>query len=247
MERLDIYDDVDYMFKQCNLNIHMFQPMEAYEEETIQFLSSMELFLYGESEDDEIRPDGILGYLEFCVYDVEYRLPIEHPELMYEFPSGKVTSHRFDKRELQSFWATLGSKHGFSSSSTKSNEIRSPVVRYFHRSLASVLFARERNGTFVNGELELMETALQELLGLASDGTVLAGDQTDTSVSFFLIEHLLSYRGWAKGLKKPGRMVVGGVGTPILRACNVPLHSKSIPPRWIDMQHLINSKSFWSQ
>ncbi|KAG7530388.1 hypothetical protein ISN44_Un97g000070 [Arabidopsis suecica] len=53
--------------------------------------------------------------------------------------------------------------------------------------------------------------------------------------------------GWAKGLKKPGKMVVGGVVTPILRACNVPLHSKSIPPRWIDMQHLINSKSFWSQ
>jgi len=121
------------------------------------------------------------------------------------------------------------------------------VVRYFHRSLASALFARERTGTFVNGELELMERALQDLLGLASDGTVLAGDQTNTSVSFYLIEHLLSYRGWAKGLKKPGRVVVGGVVTPILRACNVPLHSTPIPPRWIDMQHLINSKSFWTQ
>jgi len=121
------------------------------------------------------------------------------------------------------------------------------VVRYFHRSLASTLFARERNETFVNGELELMETALQELLGLASYGIVLAGDQTNASVSFYLIKHLLSYRGWAKGLKKPGRMVVGGVVTLILRACNVPLHLKPIPPRWIDMQHLINSKSFWSQ
>jgi len=247
MERLGIYDDVDYMFKQCSLNIHMFRPMEGYEEETIQFLSSVELLLYGESEDDEIRPDGSLGYLEFCVYDVEYRLPIEHLELMYGFPSGKDTSHRFDKKELQSFWATLGSKHVFSSFRTKSNEIRSPVVRYFHRSLASALFARERNGTFVNRELELMEIVLQELLGLASDGTVLAGDQTDTSVSFYLIEHLLSYRGWAKGLKKPGKRVVGGVVTPILRACNVPLHSTLIPPRWIVMQHLINSKSFWSQ
>ena len=181
------------------------------------------------------------------MYDVEYRLPIEHLELMYGFPSGKDTSHRFDKRELQSFWATLGSKHGFLSSRTKSNEIRSPVVRYFHRSLASALFAREQNGTFVLGELELIETALQELLGLASNGTVLAGDQTNTSVSFDLIEHLLSYRGWAKGLKKSGRMVVEGVVTPILRACNVPLHSTLIPPRWIDMQYLINSKSFWSQ
>jgi len=93
----------------------------------------------------------------------------------------------------------------------------------------------------------LMEPALQELLGLASDGTVLARDQTDASVSFYLIEHLLSYKGWAKGLKKPGRMVVGGVMTPILRACNVPLHSNPIAPRWIDMQHLINSKNFWSQ
>jgi len=247
MERLGIYDDVDYMFKQCNLNIRIFRPMEGYEEETIQFLSSVELFLYGESEDDEIRPDGSLGYLEFCVYDIDYRLPIEHLELIYGFPSGKDTSHHFDKRELQSFSATLGSKHGFSSSRTKSNEIRSPMVRYFHRSLASALFARERNGTFVNGELELMETALQELLGLASDGTVLVGDQTDASVSFYLIGHLLSYRGWVKGLKKPGRMVVGRVVTPIQRTCNVPLHSKPIPPRWIDMQHLINSKSFWSQ
>jgi len=116
MERLDIYDDVDYIFKQCSLNIHMFRPMEGNEEETIQFLSSVELFLYGESEDDEIRPDGSLGYLEFCVYDVEYRLPIEHLELIYGFQGGKDTSHRFDKRELQSFWATLGSKQGFSSS-----------------------------------------------------------------------------------------------------------------------------------
>jgi len=118
---------------------------------------------------------------------------------MYGFPSTKHTSHRFDKRELQSFWATLGSKHGFSSSRAKSNEIRSRVVRNFHRSLASALFARERNGTFVNGELELMETALQKLLGLTSDGTVLAGDQTNALVSFYLIEHLLGYRGWAKG------------------------------------------------
>jgi len=100
MERLGIYDDVDYMFKQCSLNIHMFRPMEGYEEETIQFLSSVQLLLYGEPEDDEIRPDGSLGYLEFCVYDVEYRLPIEHLDLMYGFPNGKDTSHRFDKREL---------------------------------------------------------------------------------------------------------------------------------------------------
>ncbi|CAB86484.1 putative protein [Arabidopsis thaliana] len=170
-------------------------------------------------DDDGVRPDGSLGYLEFCVYDLEYRLPIKHLELMYGFPSEKDTNHRFDKKELQSFWATLGS-------------------------LASALFAREGNGTFVNGELELMEPALQELLGLASDGTVLARDQTDASVSFYLIEHLLSYKGWAKGLKKPGRMVVGGVMTPILRACNVPLHLNPIAPRWIDMQHLINSKNF---
>jgi len=181
------------------------------------------------------------------VYDLEYRLPIKHLELMYGFPSEKDTNHRFDKKELQSFWATLGFKHGFSSSRTKRKEIRSLVVKYFHRSLASALFAREGNGTFVNGELELMEPALQELLGLASDGTVLARDQTDASVSFYLIEHLLSYKGWAKGLKKPGRMVVGGVMTPILRACNVPLHLNPIAPRWIDMQHLINSKNFWSQ
>ena len=97
------------------------------------------------------------------------------------------------------------------------------MVRYFHRSLACTLFPRESNGTFVDGELELMETALQELLGLASDGLVLAGDQIDASVSFYLIEHLLRYRD---GL----RVVVGEV-TPILRACNVPLHSKPIPPR----------------
>ena len=60
-----MYDDVDYMFKQCSLNIHMFRPMEGYEEETIQFLSSVELLLYGESEDDERRKFGILGVL--CV------------------------------------------------------------------------------------------------------------------------------------------------------------------------------------
>ena len=81
----------------------MFWPMEGHEEETIQFLSSVKLLLYGVSEDDEIRPDGSLGNLKFCVYDVEYRLPIEHSELMYGFASGKDTSHRFDKRELQSF------------------------------------------------------------------------------------------------------------------------------------------------
>jgi len=63
MERLGIYDDVYYMFKHCCLNIHMFQPMEGYEEETIQFLSSVEWFIYVESE--ARWKFGILGVL--CV------------------------------------------------------------------------------------------------------------------------------------------------------------------------------------
>ncbi|CAL9222658.1 unnamed protein product, partial [Arabidopsis halleri] len=49
---------------------------------------------------------------------------------------------------LLSFWKTIGDKRKeFSSSRSKGSEIRSPVLRYFHKALASAFFTRETTGT----------------------------------------------------------------------------------------------------
>ncbi|CAE6074526.1 unnamed protein product [Arabidopsis arenosa] len=133
---------------------------------------------------------------------------------------------------------------------SKGSEIRSPVLRYFHKALASAFFARETTGTLVNGELEIMDIALRDLMYSTCDGIVMRGDQSGTSISFYLLEQLLSYRGWVERLNKletKGVMAMGGLVTPILVACDVPMRSPATPHRWIDIKSLIASKTLASK
>jgi len=56
-----------------------------------------------------------------------------------------------------------------------------------------------------------------------------------------LLIHLCGYRKWAhtNGKKRARRaLCVGGVVTPILIACGVPLTSPRFDPRMMDLDHL---------
>ncbi|KAG7599425.1 Integrase catalytic core [Arabidopsis suecica] len=218
MVELGISDDVEYLFRQCHLHTHMFRPMEGFREETIQFLSSLGVVIY--EDQSVIESKKSVGYLIFNVYEREYTLTIEQLEVLFGFPSGPGTIPWFEREELLSFWKTIGDENKeFSSSRSKGSEIRSPVLRYFHKALASAFFARETTGTLVNGELEIMDIALRDLLYSTCDGIVMRGDQSGTSISFYLLEQLLSYRGWVERLNKletKGVMAMGGLVTPIL-------------------------------
>ncbi|KAG7533202.1 hypothetical protein ISN45_Aa08g008390 [Arabidopsis thaliana x Arabidopsis arenosa] len=249
MVELGISDDVEYLFRQCHLHTHMFRPMEGFREETIQFLSSLGVVIY--EDQSVIESKKSVGYLIFNVYEREYTLTIEQLEVLFGFPSGPGTIPWFEREELLSFWKTIGDeKKEFSSSRSKGSEIRSPVLRYFHKALASAFFARETTGTLVNGELEIMDIALRDLMYSTCDGIVMRGDQSGTSISFYLLEQLLSYRGWVERLNKletKGVMAMGGLVTPILVACDVPMRSPATPHRWIDIKSLIASKTLASK
>ncbi|KAG7578965.1 Ribonuclease H-like superfamily [Arabidopsis thaliana x Arabidopsis arenosa] len=249
MVELGISDDVEYLFRQCHLHTHMFRPMEGFREETIQFLSSLGVVIY--EDKSVIESKKSVGYLIFNVYEREYTLTIEQLEVLFGFPSGPGTIPWFEREELLSFWKTIGDeKKEFSSSRSKGSEIRSPVLRYFHKALASTFFARETTGTLVNGELEIMDIALKDLMYSTCDGIVMRGDQSGTSISFYLLEQLLSYRGWVERLNKletKGVMAMGGLVTPILVACDVPMRSPATPHSWIDIKSLIASKTLASK
>ncbi|KAG7559401.1 Integrase catalytic core [Arabidopsis thaliana x Arabidopsis arenosa] len=249
MVELGISDDVEYLFRQCHLHTHMFRPMEGFREETIQFLSSLGVVIY--EDQSMIESKKSVGYLIFNVYEREYTLTIEQLEVLFGFPSGPGTIPWFEREELLSFWKTIGDeKKEFSSSRSKGSEIRSPVLRYFHKALASAFFARETTGTLVNGELEIMDIALRDLMYSTCDGIVMRGDQSGTSISFYLLEQLLSYRGWVERLNKletKGVMAMGGLVTPILVACDVPMRSPATPHRWVDIKSLIASKTLASK
>ncbi|KAG7578973.1 Retrotransposon gag domain [Arabidopsis thaliana x Arabidopsis arenosa] len=94
-------------------------------------------------------------------------------EVLFGFPSGPGTIPWFEREELLSFWKTIGDeKKEFSSSRSKGSEIRSPVL------------------------------STEGLMYSTCDGIVMRGDQSGTSISFYLLEQLLSYRGWVERLNK---------------------------------------------
>ncbi|KAG7585657.1 Ribonuclease H-like superfamily [Arabidopsis thaliana x Arabidopsis arenosa] len=84
----------------------------------------------------------------------------------------------------------------------------------------------------------------EETLGVTKDNTVLMGDKSNTSAVFFLLGHLWSYKSWAATNAKKtakGKLCMGGLITPILLACGVPLESQEVLPKWIDIEHLRKS------
>ncbi|KAG7552312.1 hypothetical protein ISN45_Aa06g029140 [Arabidopsis thaliana x Arabidopsis arenosa] len=240
MVELGIYDDIEYLCEQTSLFPLMNRPFSAYKEETIQFLSSFQVEIFSEKKKKRERDYG-LGYITFTIHGKEYIFTMKQLESLFEFQSGVGTGHRVDRKEVIGLWETIGDDVKFFSARSKSNTIRSPVLRYFHRSLANVLFAREITGTIVNGEMEVMVMALQETLGVTKNNTELVGDKSNSSAVFFLLGHLWSYKSWATTNAKKtskGKLCMGGLITPILLACGVPLESEEVLPKWVDIEHL---------
>jgi len=78
----------------------------------------------------DLESEG-LGFLRFSVYGQDYMLSITRLEGLFGFPSGTGTKPKFDREELKDLWITIGSSVPLNSSRSKSNQIRSPIIRYF--------------------------------------------------------------------------------------------------------------------
>jgi len=143
----------------------MSYPYAACKEKTIEFLSTLQVEMYEDLTDFELDTMG-LGFLTFSVAEQWYQLSIKKLEEQFGFPSGKGTKPRFDREELKNLWATIGNNLPLNSARSKSNQIRSPGIRYFHRSVAKVFYSRESTGTVSNTDMEMIDSALTWILRL---------------------------------------------------------------------------------
>ena len=73
LAQLGLLDDVQHLYQSCHLDTLMAYPYVAYEDETIQFLSTLQVELYQGMTSDELDCEG-LRFLWFSVYGHEYRL-----------------------------------------------------------------------------------------------------------------------------------------------------------------------------
>ena len=65
----------------------------------------------------------------------------------------------------------LGGREHYQSARAKSSEIRHPVVRYLHRTLANTMFAKKANGPVNERKLKILDKALCDYLIYSSEGT----------------------------------------------------------------------------
>ncbi|KAG7530592.1 hypothetical protein ISN45_Un28g000020, partial [Arabidopsis thaliana x Arabidopsis arenosa] len=240
LAQLGLLEDVQHLFEKCHLETLMSYPYPAYKEETIEFLSTLQVEMYEALTDFELDTMG-LGFLTFSVNEQRYQLSIKKLEELFGFPSGKGTKPRFDREELKDLWATIGNNLPLNSARSKSNQIRRPVIRYFQRSVANVFYTRESTGTVSNTDMEMIDYALIGILRRMKGKNVLRGDLNNAPPVMPLLMHLCGYRKWAltNGKKKVrGALCVGGVVTPILEACGVPLKEPGLAPRMMDLDHL---------
>ncbi|KAG7529629.1 hypothetical protein ISN44_Un131g000170 [Arabidopsis suecica] len=190
-----------------------------------------------------------LGYWRTCIIclrSVIWRhscLNLTYKEETIEFLStlGKGTKPRFDREELKDLWATIGNNLPLNSARSKSNQIRSHVIRYFQRSVANIFYPRESTGTVSNTDMKMIDFALPGILRRTKGKNVLRGDLNNAPPVMPLLIHLCGYRKWAltNGKKKVrGALCVGGVVTPILEICGVPLKEPGLAPRMMDLDHL---------
>jgi len=89
--------------------------------------------------------------------------------------------------------------------------------------------------------MKMIDSALIGILRLTKGKNVLRGDLNDSPPVMPLLIHLCGYMKWAltNGKKKVrGALCVGGVVTPILKVCGVPLKEVGLAPRMMDLDHL---------
>jgi len=240
LAQLGLLEDVQHLYQSCHLHTLMAYPYVAYEDETIQFLSTLLVELYQGMTSDELDCEG-LGFLRFSVYGHEYRLSIKRLEGLFGFPSGMGTKPKYDREELKDLWITIGSSVPLNSSRSKSNQIRSPIIRYFQRAIANVLYSREITGTVTNSDMEMIAMALKGTLRQTKNGMSLQGEINDTPFSVLLLIHLCGYKSWAVSnnhKRARGVLCIGGVLTPILIACGVSITFNGLEPRAMDIEHL---------
>jgi len=215
---LGLLEDVQHLFEKCHLETLMSYPYAAYKEETIEFLSTLQVEMYEGLTNFELETMG-LGFLTFTVDEPRYQLSIKKLEELFGFPSGKGTKPRFDREELKDLWATIRNNLSLNSARSKSNQIRSSVIRYFWRSVANVFYSRESTGTVSNTDMEMIDSALTGILRRIKGKNVLRGDLNNSPPVMPLLIYLFGYMKWAltNGKKKVrGALCVGGVVTPIL-------------------------------
>jgi len=68
LAQLGLLEDVQHLFEKCHLETLMAYPYAAYKEETIKFLSTLQLEMYEGLTDFELDTMG-LGFLMFSVDD----------------------------------------------------------------------------------------------------------------------------------------------------------------------------------
>jgi len=83
------------------------------------------------------------------------------------------------------------------STRSMSNQIRSPVIRYYQRSVANVLYSRESTGTVSKTDMEMIDSALKGILRRTKGKKVQKGDLNDAPPVMLLLIHLCGYRKWA--------------------------------------------------
>jgi len=89
--------------------------------------------------------------------------------------------------------------------------------------------------------MQMIDSALTSILRRTKGKKVLRGDLNDASPVMLMLIHLCGYRKWTLTNDKKkvrGALCVGGVVTPILVACGVPLMEPRLEPRMMDLDHL---------
>jgi len=193
---------------------------------------------------DDLESEG-LGFLRFYVYGQDYMMSIKRLEGLFGFPNGIGTKPKFDREKLKELWITIGSSVPLNSSRSKSNQIHSPVITYFQCSVANVLYSREITGTVTNSDMEMIAMALNGTLRQTKNGMSLQGGTNDTPLSIPLLIHLCGYKSWAVSnnhKRARGALCIGGVVTPIVIACGIPITSDGLEPRAMDIEHLHHCK-----
>ena len=196
--------------------------------------------LYQGMSSDDLENEG-LGFFRFFVYGQDYVLTIKRLEGLFGFPSGTGTKPKFDRDELKDLWLTIGSSIPLNSSRSKSNQIRSLVIWYFQCCVANVLYSREITWTVTNSYMEMIVIALRGTLRQTKNGMSLQDKTNDTPLFILLRIHLCGYKSLAVNnnhKRARGALCIGGVVTPILIACGVPITCEGFEPRAMNLRHL---------
>ena len=205
----------------------------------------MKIGFYEENHD--MVSDGSLGYIYFKIDGDVYTMSFRQLDALFEYREGSGQKPAFDTTELINLWETLGGRKVFKTSQSKSSDIKHPALRYFHRVVASTIFAKKSFGAVNDQELQMIDSAFKEFLVYASPedmdrGITMSGDMGDTGNTSLLLASFSYYKTYAFTLHKSNRrgdICIGGLITPMLLACGVNLSlTEEIEPRLFDISHL---------